>query len=209
MTHTGTLDLAPLGVRAFVPTGKPVKLPPESATVIVRDRSLACWANVTPPDGGWLVLPGRSARRSAGPETSAPRWRAFLPVTRPAVRFNARRARLLLQWPGAESNCRHADFQSSVAPPRVRQYRPVSDTTRYHISTSAAATGRRCADVCSRCFVFRGTIGGQSPRTSQPYKKVLGRSNGIALTASVCFTINITSPMDFPCSAAQNTTSIA
>ncbi|HEY6109576.1 MAG TPA: nuclear transport factor 2 family protein [Gemmatimonadales bacterium] len=56
MTHTGTLDLAPLGVRAFAPTGKVVKLPPESATVIVRDGKLASWANVTPPDGGLIGI---------------------------------------------------------------------------------------------------------------------------------------------------------
>lgn len=56
MTHTGTLDLAPLGVRAFAPTGKSVKLPPESATVIIRDGRLASWANVTPPDGGLVGI---------------------------------------------------------------------------------------------------------------------------------------------------------
>lgn len=56
MTHTGTLDLAPLGIRAFAPTGTSVKLPPESATVIVRDGKLASWANVTPPDGGLVGI---------------------------------------------------------------------------------------------------------------------------------------------------------
>jgi hypothetical protein len=56
MTHTGTLDLAPLGVRAFAPTGKSVKLPPERATVIVRDGKLASWSNVTPPDGGLVGI---------------------------------------------------------------------------------------------------------------------------------------------------------
>ncbi len=56
MTHTGTLDLAPLGLRAFASTGKAVKLPPESATVVVRDGKLASWANVTPPDGGLVGI---------------------------------------------------------------------------------------------------------------------------------------------------------
>jgi len=56
MTHTGTLDLAPLGVRAFASTGKAVKLPPERATVVVRDGKLASWANVTPPDGGLVGI---------------------------------------------------------------------------------------------------------------------------------------------------------
>jgi SnoaL-like domain len=65
MTHTGTLDLPPLGVRAFAPTGRPVKLPPERATVIVRDGKLASWANVTPPDGG-LVGIARQVGASIG-----------------------------------------------------------------------------------------------------------------------------------------------
>jgi hypothetical protein len=56
MTHTGTLDLEPLGVRAFAPTRKAVKLPTESATVVVRDGKLASWANVTPPDGGLVGI---------------------------------------------------------------------------------------------------------------------------------------------------------
>jgi hypothetical protein len=65
MTHTGTLDLAPLGVRAYAATGKAVKLPPESATVSVRDGKLASWANVTPPDGG-LVGIARQVGASIG-----------------------------------------------------------------------------------------------------------------------------------------------
>ena len=56
MTHTGTLDLAPLGIRAFAPSGRSVMLPPESATVLVRDGKLASWANVTPPDGGLVGI---------------------------------------------------------------------------------------------------------------------------------------------------------
>jgi SnoaL-like protein len=56
MTHTGTLDLAPLGVRAYAATGKSVTLPPESATVIVRAGKLASWTNVTPVEGGLVGI---------------------------------------------------------------------------------------------------------------------------------------------------------
>lgn len=56
MTHTGPLDLAPLGIHAFPRTGKAVKLPPETATVVVRDGKLASWANVTPSDGGLVGI---------------------------------------------------------------------------------------------------------------------------------------------------------
>jgi SnoaL-like domain len=65
MTHTGTLDLAPLGVRAFAATGRAVKLPPEQATVVVREGKLASWANVTASDGG-LVGIARQVGASLG-----------------------------------------------------------------------------------------------------------------------------------------------
>jgi hypothetical protein len=52
MHHTGTLALPALGIADLGPTNKSIALPPESATVIVRDGKLASWANVTPTDGG-------------------------------------------------------------------------------------------------------------------------------------------------------------
>ena len=52
MHHTGVLTLPPFGVADVRPTNKSIALPPESATVVVRDGKLASWANVTPPDGG-------------------------------------------------------------------------------------------------------------------------------------------------------------
>lgn len=67
MTHTGTLDLAPLGVRAFASTGKSVNLPPERATVTVRDGRLASWANVTPADGGLVGIARQIGAPMVGP----------------------------------------------------------------------------------------------------------------------------------------------
>jgi hypothetical protein len=52
MHHTGTLTLPALGVADLEPTNKSIALPPESATVVVRDGRLASWSNVTPVDGG-------------------------------------------------------------------------------------------------------------------------------------------------------------
>ena len=52
MHHTGTLALPALGLADLVPTNKSIALPPESATVVVRDGKLASWSNVTPADGG-------------------------------------------------------------------------------------------------------------------------------------------------------------
>jgi hypothetical protein len=52
MHHTGTLALPALGVADLAPTHKSIVLPPESATVVVRDGKLASWSNVTPADGG-------------------------------------------------------------------------------------------------------------------------------------------------------------
>jgi SnoaL-like domain len=52
MHHTGTLALPALGIADLEPTNRSIALPPESATVIVRDGKLASWANVTPADGG-------------------------------------------------------------------------------------------------------------------------------------------------------------
>jgi hypothetical protein len=52
MHHTGTLALPALGVADLAPTNKSIALPPESATVVVRDGKLASWSNVTPADGG-------------------------------------------------------------------------------------------------------------------------------------------------------------
>lgn len=66
MTHTGALDLAPLGVRGFAATGKAVTLPPEKATVTVRDGKLASWANVTPPDGGLVGIARQIGAAVAG-----------------------------------------------------------------------------------------------------------------------------------------------
>jgi hypothetical protein len=44
----------------------------------------------------------------------------------------------------------------------VREHRPTSDITRYHISTSAAALGGRCVGSRRICLMVRGTIGGQA-----------------------------------------------
>ena len=52
MHHTGTLNLPALGIADLQPTNKSITLPPESATVVVRDGKLASWANITPADGG-------------------------------------------------------------------------------------------------------------------------------------------------------------
>ena len=52
MRHTGTLALPALGIADLKPTNKAIALPPESATVVVRDGKLASWSNVTPADGG-------------------------------------------------------------------------------------------------------------------------------------------------------------
>lgn len=52
MHHTGTLALPALGVADLKATNKAIALPPESATVVVRDGKLASWSNVTPADGG-------------------------------------------------------------------------------------------------------------------------------------------------------------
>jgi hypothetical protein len=52
MHHTRVFSLPPLGVADIEPTNKSIALPPESATVVVRDGKLASWANVTPADGG-------------------------------------------------------------------------------------------------------------------------------------------------------------
>ena len=52
MHHTGRLALPALGVVDLAPTNKAIALPPESATVVVRDGKLASWSNVTPADGG-------------------------------------------------------------------------------------------------------------------------------------------------------------
>lgn len=52
MHHTGTLALPFLGIADLQPTNKSIALPPESATVVVRDGKLASWSNVTPADGG-------------------------------------------------------------------------------------------------------------------------------------------------------------
>jgi hypothetical protein len=52
MHHTGRLALPALGVADLEPTNKSIALPPESATVVVRDGRLASWSNVTPPNGG-------------------------------------------------------------------------------------------------------------------------------------------------------------
>ncbi len=52
MTHTGTLSIPALGITGLKPTNKSIKLPPESATVVVRDGKLASWSNVTPANGG-------------------------------------------------------------------------------------------------------------------------------------------------------------
>lgn len=52
MHHTGTLALPALGIADLEPTNKSIELPPESATVVVRDGKLASWSNVTPADGG-------------------------------------------------------------------------------------------------------------------------------------------------------------
>ena len=52
MHHTGTLALPALGVADLKPTNKSIALPPESATVVLRDGKVASWSNVTPADGG-------------------------------------------------------------------------------------------------------------------------------------------------------------
>ena len=52
MHHTGTLNLPALGIADLEPTNKSIALPPESATVVVRDGKLSSWSNVTPADGG-------------------------------------------------------------------------------------------------------------------------------------------------------------
>ncbi len=52
MRHTGTLAIPALGIRDLKPTNKSIALPPESATVVVRDGKLASWSNVTPENGG-------------------------------------------------------------------------------------------------------------------------------------------------------------
>jgi hypothetical protein len=52
MHHTGTLALPALGVADLAPTNKSIALPPESATVVVRNGRLTSWSNVTPADGG-------------------------------------------------------------------------------------------------------------------------------------------------------------
>ena len=54
MTHTGTLDLPPLGIHGAIGTGKKVALPAESCAVTVQDGQLTSWTNVTPPNG-WLI----------------------------------------------------------------------------------------------------------------------------------------------------------
>ena len=52
MRHTGMLSLPALGIADLAPTNRSIALPPESATVVVRDGKLASWSNVTPADGG-------------------------------------------------------------------------------------------------------------------------------------------------------------
>ncbi len=41
------------------------------------------------------------------------------------------------------------------------RHQPASDTRRYHISTSAADTGGRCAGIVCHRLGLRGTVGGQ------------------------------------------------
>src|SRR6266853_2248596 len=65
-------------------------------------------------------------------------------------------------WPGAESNCRHADFQFSRVAPPDPVHRTAPLTTRYDASTSAAAPGGRCADNRRVCLMVRGAMGGQT-----------------------------------------------
>ena len=62
MRHSGTLALPALGVADLPPTNKSIALPPESATIVVRDGKLASWSNVTPADGGL----GRILAEAAG-----------------------------------------------------------------------------------------------------------------------------------------------
>ena len=52
MHHPGTLHLPALGIADLQPTNKSIALPPESATVVVRDGKLSSWSNITPADGG-------------------------------------------------------------------------------------------------------------------------------------------------------------
>lgn len=66
MHHTGTLDLPALGIVGLAPTQKSITLPPESATVVVRDGKLVSWSNVTPPDGGVGRILAEAGAASSG-----------------------------------------------------------------------------------------------------------------------------------------------
>jgi hypothetical protein len=56
MTHTGTLNLPPLGIAGVAGTGARVTLPPEQATVTASNGKLTSWSNVTPADGGLVGI---------------------------------------------------------------------------------------------------------------------------------------------------------
>lgn len=65
MHHTGTLNLPSLGIADLKPTNKSIALPPESATVVVREGKLSSWSNVTPTDGGVGRILAEAGARSS------------------------------------------------------------------------------------------------------------------------------------------------
>ena len=58
-----------------------------------------------------------------------------------------------MRWPGAESNCRHADFQFFREASPDPGHRTAQHTTRYYRSTSADGKWRRLQIAETRCTV--------------------------------------------------------
>src|SRR5439155_9178270 len=112
----------PASSRSYGPSPRSVPPADSGSSAIRRWRpAVISWANPSPGH----ARPRRLAR-----------------LDRPCGSSGLREGLDRGEWQGAESNCRHADFQFCCVAPRDRDHPTASHTTRYHASTSAAAPRR-------------------------------------------------------------------